>query len=333
MKALLSETPGPTDTLKLVETAKPEPGENEVRIRIAACAINYPDALVIEDKYQFRPERPFAPGAEFSGHVDAIGPGVEGIALGDRVIGAGQMGGLAEFALVDSDHCYPVPDEVNLDTAAALIFTYGTTQYALQNRGALKAGETLLVLGAAGGIGLSGVELGKLMGAKVIAAVSSEEKAALAREHGADETIIYPRGPLSKDEQRAFTKAIREAAGGDIDVVYDPVGGSYAEPSLRAMAWEGRYLIIGFPAGIPSIPLNLPLLKGCQLIGVFWGAFVARNPAENHQNIAQLLDLCAKGKLNPKISEIFPLERGGEAIARLASREALGKVLVRISED
>ncbi|MET0364463.1 MAG: NADPH:quinone oxidoreductase family protein [Sphingobium sp.] len=333
MKALLSVTVGGPETLELREHPSPEPGPGQIRVRVAACGINYPDTLIIEDRYQFKPERPFAAGAEVSGTVDAVGPGVTEFRIGDRVLGGEIHGGLAEQIVLPAARCYAMPDAMPSDVAAAFLMTYGTSHHALKDRGRLGSGETLLILGAAGGVGLAAVELGKVMGARVIAAVSSAEKGAIAAAHGADAVVVYPHGPLDRDAARAFTAAIRDAAGGEVDVVYDPVGGSYAEPALRAMAWDGRYLVVGFPAGIPAIPLNLPLLKGCQIVGVFWGAFAERFPERNRANVAELLDWYGAGKLHPLVSARYPLERGGEAIAHLASRRAIGKVVVTIDAD
>ncbi|HEX7872287.1 MAG TPA: NADPH:quinone oxidoreductase family protein [Sphingobium sp.] len=333
MKALLSEAPGGPETLVLRDYPLPEPGPGEIRVRVASCGINYPDALIIEDRYQFKPQRPFAPGAEVSGIVDAVGDGVTDFSVGDRVLGGDVYNCLAEQVVLRAARCYPMPPSMPMDVAAAFLMTYGTSHHALKDRARIAAGETLLVMGAAGGVGLAAVELGKAMGANVIAAVSSTEKGEIARTHGADSVIVYPHGPLDRDAARAFNAAIRDAAGGEVDVVYDPVGGTYAEPALRALAWEGRYLVVGFPAGIPAIPLNLPLLKGCQIVGVFWGSFIERFPQRNRANVAELLDLYASDRLHPVISAHYPLERGGEAIAHLASRRAIGKVVVTVSPD
>ena len=260
MKALLSEAPGTPDTLVLREIAEPVPGRGQVRIAVRYCGINYPDVLVIEDKYQFKPPRPFAPGSEMSGVIDAVGDGVTAFKVGDAVIAAATSGGLAEKAVTAANACVPMPEGMPFDVAAGLIFTYGTSYHALVNRGELRAGETLLVLGAAGGVGLAAVEIGKALGARVVAAVSSESKAAAAREHGAEVTIVYPREGV---DSRVLAAQFKEACGPKgADVIYDPVGGDYAEPALRTAAWKGRYLVIGFPAGIPKIPLNLTLLKG-----------------------------------------------------------------------
>ncbi|WP_109807541.1 NADPH:quinone oxidoreductase family protein [Sphingosinithalassobacter portus] len=332
MRALLSEAVGGPETLRLRDVPLPEPGPGQVRIRVAACGINFPDALIIEDRYQFRPERPFAPGAEVSGFVDALGPGVTDLTVGDRVLAGEVCGGLAEQVLMPDGRCYRIPAAMPFDEAAAFLMTYGTSHHALKDRGKVQPGETMLVMGAAGGVGLAAVELGKAMGVRVIGAVSSAEKAAVVRDRGADDVIVYPSGPLSREEGKAFGAAIREAAGGEIDIVYDPVGGSYAEPALRALAWDGRYLVVGFPAGIPSIPLNLPLLKGIHIIGVFWGSFIERFPERNRANVAELLDLYSQGLLHPLVSSRYPLARGGEAIAELSSRRAVGKLVVEISE-
>ncbi|MFM2110592.1 MAG: NADPH:quinone oxidoreductase family protein [Gammaproteobacteria bacterium] len=326
MKALLSEAPGTPDTLVLREIAEPVPGRGQVRIAVRYCGINYPDVLVIEDKYQFKPPRPFAPGSEMSGVIDAVGDGVTAFKVGDAVIAAATSGGLAEKAVTAANACVPMPEGMPFDVAAGLIFTYGTSYHALVNRGELRAGETLLVLGAAGGVGLAAVEIGKALGARVVAAVSSESKAAAAREHGAEVTIIYPREGV---DSRVLAAQFKEACGPKgADVIYDPVGGDYAEPALRTAAWKGRYLVIGFPAGIPKIPLNLTLLKGCDIRGVFWGAFRQQEPAQDAANMRALLDLYRAGKIKPKISAILPLPQGGEAIKKLLQREAVGKILV-----
>ncbi|OTP79031.1 NADPH:quinone oxidoreductase family protein [Caballeronia sordidicola] len=334
MKALLSTRVGGPETLELTELPSPVPGPNELRVRVLACAINYPDALIIEDKYQVRPPRPFAPGSEICGGVEAIGENVDGWAIGDRLIAIQSHGGLAEELIVPSQAAIRMPKDADPAQGAALIFTYGTTIHALMDRGQLKAGETLLILGAAGGIGLSAIEIGKAMGANVVAAVSSEEKAAAAKAAGADHTLVYGRGPFDKDASKALAQAFKDAVGPQgAHVIYDPVGGDYAEPALRSIAWEGRYLVVGFPAGIPKLPLNLPLLKACDVRGVFWGAFVTREPERHLQHVEQLLTWWKEGRIRPHIDRIYPLARGGDAIARLASRAAIGKVVVMPSEQ
>lgn len=331
MKAMLSTAPGGPETLQLQDIATPEPGPGEVRIRVRACGVNYPDTLIIEDKYQFRPERPFSPGGEVSGEIDALGEGVEGLAVGDRVIGMISWGGMAEYVITRAVKCAPMPADMPWDEAAAFVFTYGTSYHALKQRAALGAGQTLLVLGAAGGVGLAAVELGHAMGARVIAAASSEEKVALTRAHGAADGVVYPRGPFDKDGRKALAQLFKDAVGKHgADVVYDGVGGDYAEAALRAIAWEGRFLVVGFPAGIPSIPLNLALLKGCQIVGVFWGSYAEREPAGNAQNIAEMVAMYEAGKIRPHVSAHYPLAEAGQAIRDLAERRAMGKIVVMI---
>lgn len=329
MKAMLSKGVGGPETLVLEQLPDPEPGPGEVRLTVKACGVNYPDLLIIQDKYQFKPERPFAPGGEVAGVVDTVGPGVTRLKVGDRVIGSCGWGGMADRLVLEADRCIPFPDAMPFDVASALILTYGTSIHALKDRAKLKAGETLLVLGAAGGVGLSAVELGKAMGARVIAAVSSEEKLAFAKKHGADDGIVYPAGPFDKAGARALSDLFKTACGEQgADVIYDPVGGDYTEAALRSIAWEGRFLVVGFPAGIAKLPLNLTLLKSCQVVGVFWGAFARRDPKGNAANIAELMQLYADGKIKPMISEKFPLERAGDAIAKLGARQAVGKIVV-----
>ena len=330
MKALLSRTAGGPETLELADVPEPVAGKGELLVRIAACAINYPDVLVIEDKYQFRPERPFAPGSEVSGTVEAVGEGVDGWRVGDRLIAlTASSGGLAEKVAVPAARAFRVPDGVPLVEASALLMTYATSIHALLDRGKLREGHTLLVLGAAGGVGLAAVELGVAFGARVIAAVSSEEKARAACEAGAHDTLVYPQAPFDKDTSKALADAFKAKLGPNgADVIYDPVGGDYAEPALRSIAWEGRYLVVGFPAGIPKLPLNLTLLKSCDVCGVFWGAFVARDPGRNAEHVETLFRLWREGRIRPHVTETFPLERGGEAIAKLASRKAIGKLVV-----
>ena len=331
MKAMLSTAPGGPETLELKDIATPEPGPGEVRIRVRACGVNYPDTLIIEDKYQFRPERPFSPGGEVSGEIDAVGEGVEGLAVGDRVIGMISWGGMAEYVITRAVKCAPMPDDMPWDEAAAFVFTYGTSYHALKQRAALGPDQTLLVLGAAGGVGLAAVELGHAMGARVIAAASSEEKVALTKAHGAADGVVYPRGPFDKDGRKALAQLFKDAVGKHgADVIYDGVGGDYAEAALRAIAWEGRFLVVGFPAGIPSIPLNLALLKGCQIVGVFWGSYAEREPAENAQNIAEMVDMYQAGKIRPHVSAHYPLAEAGQAIRDLAERRAMGKIVVMI---
>lgn len=331
MKALLSQAPGGPETLSVAELPDPAPAKGQVLVAVRACAINYPDVLIIEDKYQFKPPRPFAPGGEISGVVEALGEGVTQFAVGDRVLGVIGHGGLAERVAVDAARLYPLPEGRSFEEGAALLLTYATTIHALLDRGHLAAGQTLMILGAAGGVGLAAIELGKAFGARVVAAVSSEEKAAAARAAGADETLVYPRAPFDKEQSKALSEAFKAAVGPKgADVIYDPVGGDYAEPALRAIGWEGRYLVVGFPAGIPKLPLNLTLLKSCDVCGVFWGAFAARDPQANQAHVETLFRLWGEGRIAPRVTETFALEDGGKAIAKMAARQAIGKLVVTI---
>ncbi len=331
MRALLSTAPGGPDTLELTELADVQPARGQVRVAVRACAINYPDVLIIEDRYQFKPPRPFAPGGEIAGVIDALGEGVDGWQIGDRVMGVIGHGGLATQIVIDPQRLYRLPAERDFAEGAALLLTYATTIHALLDRGRLRAGQSLLVLGAAGGVGLAAIELGKAFGARVVAAVSSEEKASAASAAGADETIVYGRAPFDKEASKALAERFKAAGGrGGFDVIYDPVGGDYAEPALRAIGWEGRYLVVGFPAGIPRLPLNLTLLKSCDVCGVFWGAFAARDPHANAAHVATLFDLWRDGRIAPRVTARYPLDRGGDAIAAMAARTAIGKLLVTL---
>lgn len=311
----------------------PSRAPGQVVVAIKSVAINYPDVLIIEDKYQFKPERPFAPGGEFAGLVESVGAGVTAFTAGDRVMGISGSGALVEKIALSADALYRIPDGRSFDEGAALLFTYGTTIHGLIDRGQIVPGESLLVLGAAGGIGISAVELGKALGARVVGAVSSEEKASAVREAGADEVIVYGRAPFSKVESKALADAFKAKSGKDgFHVIYDAVGGDYAEPALRSIGWEGRYLVIGFAAGIPKVPLNLTLLKACDVRGVFWGAWAAREPKRNRANIAQLIAWWDEGKIRPRITETFAFDRGGDAIAKMGARGAIGKFIVRVDE-
>ncbi|UZK70379.1 NADPH:quinone oxidoreductase family protein [Sphingomonas sp. S1-29] len=331
MRALLSRAPGGPETLELAELPDPVAGRGQVIVAVKACSINFPDVLIIEDKYQFKPQRPFAPGSEIAGVIDSVGDGVEGWAVGDRVIAMTGHGGLSEKVAVDAARLYRLPEGRSFEEGAALLLTYGTTIHALLDRGHLKAGQTLLVLGAAGGVGLAAVELGKAFGARVIAAVSSQEKAAAAAQAGADETLVYERAPFDKAQSKALADQFKALLGPDgADVIYDPVGGDYAEPALRSIGWEGRYLVVGFPAGIPRLPLNLTLLKSCDVCGVFWGAFAARDPQANAAHVERLFELWANGAIAPRVTRTFAFEDGGQAIAAMAARQAIGKLVVRV---
>ena len=329
MKAMLSTRVGGPETLELTDLPDPVAKAGEVVVAVKACGVNYPDVIIIEDKYQFKPERPFAPGGELAGVVESVGEGVTSLKVGDRVIGQAGWGGMAEKVALDARRCTPMPEGMPFEEGAAFFLTYGTSYHALKQRASIKPGESLLVLGAAGGVGLAAVELGKAMGAHVIAAASTQEKVDLAIKHGAASGVVYPAGPFDKDAKKALGGLFKEAVPKDgVDVIYDAVGGDYAEAALRAIAWEGRFLVIGFPAGIPAIPLNLTLLKGCQIVGVFWGAFTTKQAAENQQNINEMLQLYADKKIRPYVSSTYPLAEAGKAITELAERRAKGKVVV-----
>nr|WP_288497694.1 NADPH:quinone oxidoreductase family protein [uncultured Pseudomonas sp.] len=325
MKALLCKAFGPAETLTLEDIDSPRPKGNEVLIEVKAAGVNFPDTLIIEGKYQFKPPFPFSPGGEVAGVVAAVGDKVTHLKTGDRVMALTGWGGFAEQVAAPAYNVLPVPDSMDLTTAAAFGMTYGTSMHALKQRATLKPGETLLILGAAGGVGLAAVEIGKAMGAKVIAAASSAEKLEVARSAGADELINYSEQSL-KDEVKRLTN------GQGVDVIYDPVGGPLFEEAFRCMAWNGRFLVVGFAAGggIPALPANLPLLKGASLVGVFWGSFAQRQPADNAENFRQLFAWHAEGKLKPLVSQTFPLARGGEAIDALGQRKAVGKLVVTI---
>lgn len=322
MKALMCHAFGPIDTLRVEDVPTPVPGAGQVLIDVKAAAINFPDALIVQGLYQAKPPLPFAPGAELAGVVSAVGEGVRHLHAGDRVIAAVGHGAFAEECIADAAQVMPLPPGMDFELGAAFVLTYGTSLHALQSIGALKAGETLLVLGAAGGVGLAAIEIGKALGARVIAAASSANKLALARKVGADETINYSDEDLRKRVD-AFT------GGKGADVVYDPVGGSLAETALRATAWRGRFLVIGFASGeIPKIPLNLALLMERAILGVFWGSAVRRDPAAHQANMGQLAQWFAQGKVRPVISERVALADTAAAIQRLASRQAMGKLVV-----
>lgn len=328
MRALRSHGPGGPETLSWDELPDPAPGPDEVLIEVRAAALNYPDVLLIRDLYQMRPPRPFAPGSEVAGVVRAVGAGVTRVRPGDRVIGTAAWGGLATLLVVPQANCIAIPAHVPFDEAAALTVTFGTSHYALRERGALRAGETLLVLGATGGVGLAAIQLARAQGARVIAAVSSSAKAALARAQGADAAIIYPADVSARAESRAFTEALKAEA--PIDVILDPVGGAFSEAAFRAIAWQGRHLVVGFTAGIPTLPLNLALLKGAAVIGVFYGDFSRRAPARHAAALAEIVALHADGRIRPHISQRLPVARAAEGLAALADRAATGKIVVEI---
>ncbi|HLZ61955.1 MAG TPA: NADPH:quinone oxidoreductase family protein [Ktedonosporobacter sp.] len=324
MKAILCKEYGPPENLVLEDVASPRPGKGQVLISVKACSVSFPDTLLIQGKYQFKPEMPFSPGGELAGIIKEVGEGVEHIKVGDRAMAFSGWGGFAEEIVTDATRVMPLPASIGFATASTLVMSYVTSHYALKDRGELKSGETLLVLGAAGGVGLAAVEIGKLMGARVIAAASTDEKLAVCTQHGADATINY-----TSDNFRERIKEL--TAGTGVDMVYDPIGDKYTEPALRSMAWGGRYLVIGFAAGdIPRIPLNLVLLKSCQIVGVFWGAFATRDPRGNLEHMQELLAWVEAGKLKPHISATYPLAQAANALHDMMSRKVTGKVVLLI---
>ena len=328
MRALLSTAPGLAG-LRLSDHALPEPGPGDLRVRVRAAGLNYPDMLMLEDRYQIRKERPFVPGQEVAGEVEAIGAGVTAFKPGDRVFGFASSGGLAEFALVPAAFAVTMPAEMSFADGSCFNGSYATGYHALVQRARLVPGESLLVLSAAGGTGLAMVQIGSALGARVIAAASTEEKVALAKQHGAERGIVYARD-MGAEEGKAFGAELKALEKNGIDIVADIVGGGYAEPAIRALAWKGRFLVIGFPAGIPKIAANLLLLKGADAVGVFTGAFYEREPAEARRNLDALIALYVEGKIRPHISVTLPLERAGEGIDMLDKRLVLGKVVVTV---
>lgn len=322
MKALMCTEYGPPQNLSVQEVASPRPGPGQVLVDVKASALNFPDGLMVQGLYQVKPPLPFSPGAELAGLIQEVGEGVQGLSVGDRIIGFPGVGAFAEECVVNAERLLPLPEGMDFATGAALVLTYGTSLHALADCGRLQAGETLLVLGAAGGVGAAAVEIGKAMGARVIAAASSDDKLALCRRLGADETINYSGEDLRK-------RALELTDGRGVDVVYDPVGGSYTESALRATAWRGRLLIVGFAAGdIPKIPLNLALLKERSLVGVYWGDSTRHDPRGHVKNMKQLMAWFAGGKIKPVVSEQVPLAEAPGAIARILSRQVKGKVVI-----
>jgi NADPH:quinone reductase len=322
MKAVLCKQFGPPESLVLEELPALEARPGEVVVAVKAASVNFPDVLIIQNKYQFKPPLPFSPGSELAGVVKQVGDGVKGVRVGDRVMAFTTYGAFAEEVKTEAARLVPMPASMDFVTGAAFLLTYGTSDHALRDRGALKAGETLLVLGAAGGVGLAAIELGKALGARVIACASSEEKLAVCRDHGADAAVNY-----AAEDLRERVKALTEGRG--VDVVYDAVGGPYSEPAFRSLAWRGRLLVVGFAAGeIPKLPLNLALLKGASAVGVFWGDFARREPQALAQSLRQLAQWYGEGRLRPHVSQTLPLEKAAQAIQLLASRQAKGKVVL-----
>ena len=322
MKAVLCKELGLPEKLVIEEVPSPQAAKGQVVVSVKACGVNFPDTLIIQGKYQFRPELPFSPGGEVSGIVKEVGKGVTRVKRGDRVIEFNTWGGFAEEIAVDAERTIPMPSGMDFVPASAFVLTYGTSYHALKDRADLKAGETMLVLGAAGGVGLAAIQLGKTMGAKVIAAASNDAKLQICKQNGADEVINY-----GTEDLRARIKAI--TAGKGVDVVYDPVGGPYSEPALRDMAWNGRFLVVGFAAGdIPKVPLNLTLLKGCSIVGVFWGAFTRNEPERNRENNYDLMAMYAAAKVRPHIHATYPLERAADALNEVINKRVTGKVVL-----
>jgi NADPH2:quinone reductase len=322
MRAVVCKEFGPPENLVIEDVPSPVPGPREVVISMRAASLNFPDVLIVQNKYQFKPPLPFSPGTELSGVVKAVGEGVTRVKSGDRVMAYTTYGAFAEDVKTEEQRVLSMPAGMDFPAAAAFIVAYGTSDHALSDRAALRPGETLLVLGAGGGVGLAAVEIGKALGARVVACASSADKLAVSRAHGADEVIDY-----SKEDLRERIKQITGGRG--VDVVYDPVGGPYTEPALRSTAWRGRLVVIGFAAGdIPRIPLNLPLLKGSSIVGVFWGDFTRREPQAFAARMRQLGDWFEQGKLNPHVSETLPLDRAVDALQMMASRKVTGKVVL-----
>jgi NADPH2:quinone reductase len=330
MQALVCESPTTLDDLLLKEVPEPQIRSDQVLVRVITCALNFPDVLMVQGKYQRKPPLPFSPGCEYSGIAERVGTNVTALRPGQSVCGTAWFGGLAQMIAANPADLYALPPDIDMDLAASFLFTYSTALYALRDRAGLKAGQSLLVLGAGGGIGLAAVELGKALGARVVAAASSDTKLALAREKGADMTLLYPLYPDDPVQQRGLREVFKERAGeSGFDVICDPIGGCYAEPALRSIGWQGRYLVIGFAAGsIPRIPLNLALLKSCQIVGVLWGAAMQRDAAAKRRLQTELLQMLHEGYINPHIAATFPLARGIDALKMLAERRAAGKVIV-----
>jgi NADPH:quinone reductase len=322
MKAVLCKSFGPPESLVIEDVEPTKPGNDQVVIRVKACGVNFPDTLIIQGKYQSKPPFPFIPGSEVAGTIKEVGEGVDHVKVGDRVIAFTGLGGFAEEVVADAPRLILMPRNMEFTTASAFVMTYGTSHHALKDRAQLKQGETLLVLGAAGGVGLAAVEIGKVIGAHVIAAASSDEKLEICRQHGADEVINY-----SKEDLRDRIKQLTGGKG--VDVAFDPLGGDYSEPVLRSMAWGGRFLVIGFASGdIPRIPLNLPLLKVYSIVGVFWGSFMERDPKHGQENLKELLKWFAEGKLKPHVSATYTFEHIADALNDLMERKVTGKAVL-----
>ncbi|MGB2342402.1 MAG: NADPH:quinone oxidoreductase family protein [Flavobacteriaceae bacterium] len=325
MKAIVCEKYGPPSELVLKELPDLKPKEKQVVVQVKACSLNFPDTLIIQGKYQYKPELPFTPGSDIAGKVKWVGEGVKHLKVGDEVFGFVSKGGFAEEVLAPARNIFPKPPKMDYATGASFLMAYGTSYYALKNRAKLKAGETLVVLGASGGVGLAAVELGKHMGARVIACASTDEKVDFCKSHGADEGINY-----TKEDLKIRIKELTDGKGAD--VIYDPIGDRFSEPALRSIAWEGRFLVVGFAAGeIPKIPLNLALLKGCQIVGVFWGSWAMEFPNDNMQNTMELINMHAEGKLKPHIHAKYELKQAHKAMEEMMNRKVRGKIVIECS--
>ncbi|MGY3793113.1 NADPH:quinone oxidoreductase family protein [uncultured Aquimarina sp.] len=325
MKAIVCKNYGPPSDLVFEDVESPKLKKDEVLIRIKSCGVNFPDTLIIQGLYQFKPELPFVPGSDVAGIIKEVGSEVKHLEVNDEVFGFVMKGGYAEEVAMPANMCFKKPQKMSFEIASSFMIAYGTSYHALKDRANLNEGDTLLILGASGGVGLAAIELGKLMGAKVIAAASSEDKLKLCKEYGADEVINY-----TTEDLKSKAKELTDGKG--VDVVYDPVGGDYSELALRSMAWEGHYLVVGFAAGsIPKIPLNLPLLKGCSVVGVFWGSFAMKNPKMNMDNTIQLMKWLEAGKLKPHIHKVYELKDAAKALVEMMNRKVKGKVVIQCS--
>ncbi len=325
MKAIICHKLGGPQLLKYQEIGSPSISPKEVKVQIKACSVNFPDTLIIQGKYQLKPELPFSPGSDIAGTIIEVGSEVKGFSTGDHIIGFIPYGGFAEEVAVHYKSIFPKPPQMDFDLASSFMLAYGTSYHALKDRAQLKAEETLVVLGASGGVGLAAVEIAKSIGARVIACASTDEKLGICREHGADEIINY-----NEEDLKSRIKELTDGKGAD--VIYDPVGGHYTEQALRACAWNGRLLVVGFTAGeIPKIPINLPLLKGCSIMGVFWGSFAQRNPSKNMQNSMELFQLLQNGKLKPRIDKRFKLEDAPKALSYMMDRKVKGKIVITMN--
>ena len=330
MKILHCKEYGPVDNLVWEEVESPEPQDNEVLIDIKAAALNFPDFLIVQGLYQFKPELPFAPGNEGAGTIRKTGKNVTRFKEGDRVYFMAPHGAFAEQICINEFGVFPIPDEISFQLAASYQMAYGTSYHALVQRGELSEGDEVLILGASGGVGLAALDIAKAKGARVVAGVSTDEKAKICRDYGADEVIVYGTGPKDKEEAKAFSTELKsKSIKGGYDIIYDPIGDCYAEPAFRAIGWKGKYLVVGFAAGqIPKLPINLTLLKGASVVGVFWGAFTGREFEENQKNISDINRMLSVGEIKPLISEEIPMEDAVEAIQMIGSRGVVGKVVL-----